>query len=107
MREMTLSFRDQSGKVPAQTTCSAESLHCFLAACRCFPGSVKGTLPVFRAAAGGSSRRAAAEREAAAVALWEPPGESKEFSLDSPMGVRDVLRNALELAAFLYISAKE
>lgn len=56
---------------------------------------------------GGSSQRAAAEREVADVARWEPPGESKEFSLDLPTGVREVLQNALELAIFQYVSAKE
>ena len=100
MRETTLSRRDRCGKVPAQTTCSAEPFRCFLAACRCFPVSVKGTSPVCKAAAGGSSQRAAAEGEAAAVAGWEPRGESKGFSLDLPTGVREVLANALERAVF-------
>lgn len=106
MCETTLSCRDQCGKVPAQTTCLAEPSCCFLAACRCFPVSVKGTLPVCREAASGSLQRAAAEREAAAVASWEPRGESKEFSLDLPTGVREVLWNALVSATFQCVPAK-
>lgn len=102
-----LSRRDRCRKVPARTTFSAEPFRRFLAACCRFPASVKGTSPVCRAAAGGSSQRAAAEREAAAVAGWEARGESKEFSLGLPAGGREVLQNALESAAFRYVSAKE
>lgn len=55
MCETTLSHSEQCGKVPAQMTCSAGCFCCFLAACCCFPVSVKGTSPVCRAAAGRSS----------------------------------------------------
>lgn len=57
-----------SSVVPARMTCLAGRFCCFLAACRCFSVSVKGTSPVCRAAAGRSSQRAAAERENAFAA---------------------------------------
>jgi len=107
VRETVPSHRDRRGKVPAQTTWSAEPFRRFLAACRCFPASVAGTSPVCGAAAGGSSQRAAPEREAAAVGGWEPRAESEEFSLDLPMGMREVPQNALESAVFRCVLAKD